>query len=163
MGAVALMVMLVETLPSGIPTNSSSMSASEPMETPTFPTSPAASGVLPHGPELAQVHVAVDAARVGILARRRRDLLDVVRPVEGLDLDPAPGGAHGRNSRLRMASSRVISSTTSPFWFLPRKRNFTTPAWPGLPKAERRGSSSVFASTVLSANSVSPANTGVRW
>jgi len=49
-----------------------------------------------------------------------------------------------------MASSRVISRTTSPFWFLPRKRNFTRPAWPGFPKAERRGSSSVFESTVLS-------------
>ena len=44
MGAVALMVMLVETLPSGIPAKSSSMSASDPMETPTFPTSPSASG-----------------------------------------------------------------------------------------------------------------------
>ena len=44
MGAVALMVMLVETLSSGIPAKSSSMSASDPMETPTLPTSPSASG-----------------------------------------------------------------------------------------------------------------------
>ena len=43
-GAVALIVMLVETFPSGIPVNSSSMSASDPMETPTLPTSPSASG-----------------------------------------------------------------------------------------------------------------------
>src|SRR5207248_1515889 len=123
----------------------------------------AESGVLPHRPELPQVHVAVDTAGERILARWRRDFFDVVRAVERLDGDPAPGDAHGRNSFLRIASSRVISRTTSPFWFFPRKRNFTTPACPGFPMEERRGSSSLFDSTVLSANRVSPENTGVRW
>src|SRR5207302_11462339 len=113
--------------------------------------------VLPHGPELAEIHVLVNSARERILTRRSRNLAHVVRPVDWLDLDPAPRHAHGRNSFFNIASSRVISSTTSPRWFLPRRRNFTTPAWPGLPKTESRGSSSVFDTTVLSANRVSPA------
>ena len=44
MGAVALMVMEVDTVSRGMPANSSSMSASDPIDTPTFPTSPSASG-----------------------------------------------------------------------------------------------------------------------
>jgi hypothetical protein len=42
--AVALIVIDVETRPSGISSNRSAMSSSESMATPTFPTSPAASG-----------------------------------------------------------------------------------------------------------------------
>jgi hypothetical protein len=42
--AVALMVIEVETSPRGIPLNSRSMSSSESIATPTFPTSPAESG-----------------------------------------------------------------------------------------------------------------------
>src|SRR6266851_903105 len=122
--------------------------------------------VLAHRPQLAQVHAAVDAARVGELARRGRRVAQVLGAVDGFDLDSA-ARLHGRYAFLSTTSSRVISSTTSPRWFLPRRRNFTTPAWPGLsPGAahcEMRGSSSLFASTVLSAKRVSPANTGFRW
>ena len=42
--AGALMVIDVDTLSSGMPSNSVSMSASESIATPTFPTSPSASG-----------------------------------------------------------------------------------------------------------------------
>ena len=44
MGAVALMVIEVLTVPSGIPANRVSMSASDETGTPTRPTSPSASG-----------------------------------------------------------------------------------------------------------------------
>src|SRR6266849_6083630 len=86
--------------------------------------------VLAHRPKLAQVHAAVDAARVGELPGRGRGLADVAGSVDGLDVDSA-AGLHGRYAFFRITSSRVISSTTSPRWFLPRRRNFTRPAWPG--------------------------------
>ena len=44
MGAVALMVMDVLTVPSGIPANRVSISARDETGTPTLPTSPSASG-----------------------------------------------------------------------------------------------------------------------
>src|SRR5207244_13363132 len=113
----------------------------------------------------AQVHAASEAGRVGGLAGRARGLAHVWGAVDGLDLDAA-AGLHGRYAFLSTINSPVISSTTSPRWFLPRRRNLTRPACPGLragaPHCEMRGSSSLFASTVLSANKVSPANTGFR-
>ncbi len=42
MGAVALIVIEVDTSPSGSPLSSTSMSLSEEMDTPTLPTSPRA-------------------------------------------------------------------------------------------------------------------------
>src|SRR5207302_10172497 len=96
-------------------------------------------GVLPHGPQLAEIHVAVDTAGIWIFAGRRGRGGNLLRPVERLDGNAASGGArlgigsvaHGRNSRFSTTSSRVISRTISPRWFLPWRRNLTTPAIPG--------------------------------
>src|SRR2546428_1669542 len=106
------------------------------------------SRVLAQRPQLPQVHAAAEPASVGELAGRGRCLARIARTVDGLDLDAA-AGLHGRYAFLSTTSSRVISSTTSPRWFFPCRRNLTRPACPGFrpgaPHCEMRGSSSLFA------------------
>src|SRR5690606_17994302 len=63
----------------------------------------AEAGVLAHGPDLAPVHVAVDSARIGKDARRRRMRAQMLGAVVGLEGDPRPRTVEidrGRGPRL---------------------------------------------------------------
>ena len=86
-GAGALMVIEVETSPSGMPSKSVSMSARESMATPTWPTSPSAPGVVGVHPHL---RGQVEGHREAGLAVLEEELEALVRLLGGAEAGVLP-------------------------------------------------------------------------